>query len=77
MDEYEEWETIVSNHWALPLVETPGALVSAIETKISRAVLYEQRRIIGVLENAAYVDGEVMVVELKDDLIARIKGEKK
>ena len=76
MAEYaDEYDDFVSEHWALDLLEAPHALVACIETKISRAVLAEQRRIIGLLENMAYVDGEIMLVELKDDLVALIKGE--
>lgn len=78
MNEYEQFEQFVANHWALPLVDTPGALVSVIETQISRAVLAEQRRIINLLEGVAYVEdnGDVMVAEFKDDLIAMIRGGK-
>lgn len=78
MAEYaDEYDDFVNEHWALDLLEAPGALVSAIETKISRAVLYEQRRIIGLLESVSYEEnnGDVMVAEFKDDLIALIKGD--
>ena len=77
MAEYaDEYDDFVNEHWALDLLEAPHALVACIETKISRAVLYEQRRIIGLLENVAYEEnGDVMVAEFKDDLIALIKGD--
>ena len=53
MDEYEEWEKFVAEHWCQDLLDTPGALVSVIETKISRAVLAERRRIVDFLHSLA------------------------
>ena len=51
MEEHDCWEKFVGNHWALDLVDQPHALVAVIETKISRAVLAEQRRIIKIIED--------------------------
>jgi hypothetical protein len=50
MNEYEEWEKVVAEHWSQDLLDTPEALVSVIETKISRAVLAERRRIIDLID---------------------------
>ena len=55
MDEYEEWEKVVADHWCQDLLDTPGALVSVIETKISRAVLHERRRIVDLLLEGDFV----------------------
>ena len=50
MSEYDEFDEAVANHWAIPLLDSPHALVSVIETKIARATLGEQRRIIALIE---------------------------
>lgn len=75
INEYDAFDDMVDNHWALDLLDKPGALVAVIETKISRAVLAEQRRIIELLESLAYVDsdGHEMISEFKTDLIAHVK----
>lgn len=54
MSEYDEFDKTVANHWAIPLLETPHALVSVIETKIARAVLAERRRIINLIRKKTY-----------------------
>lgn len=51
MSEYDEFDKAVANHWSLPLLDSPHALVSVIETKIARAELSERRRIIALLED--------------------------
>lgn len=48
--EYDDYDGVVESHWALPLIDTPHALVSVIETKIARAVLAERRRIIELIQ---------------------------
>ena len=45
----DDWEKVVAEHWSQDLLDNPSALVSVIETKISRAVLAEQRRIVDLL----------------------------
>ena len=57
MNEYLEWmssneykemaeaeDKFFTEHWANDLLDAPHALISVIETKISRAVLAERRR---------------------------------
>lgn len=52
MSEYDDsYDEFIKNHWALPLVDAPEALVSVIETKIARAELAERRRIIDLVEH--------------------------
>jgi hypothetical protein len=78
MEFAKEFDDFVENHWALSMLDAPHSLVAVIETKISRAVLSEQRRIIELISNLAYFDeeGDEMISEFKNDLIALIKGEK-
>ena len=73
MDDYARF---VEEHWSGGLLDKPGVLAVVIETKISRAVLYEQRRIIDLLSGLAYFneEGDEMISEFKNDLIALIKG---
>lgn len=52
-DEAEEYAKFVENHWSQDLLDKPHALVAVIETKISRAVLAERRRVIDLM-----IDGE-------------------
>ena len=47
---YDEFDEVVANHWSIPLLDSPHALVSVIETKIARAALSERKRIITLLE---------------------------
>lgn len=78
MSEYDEFDKAVANHWSLPLLDSPHALVSVIETKIARAELGERRRIIALLESKKddyyqrnlWADGDGIA-----DAIALIKGE--
>ena len=78
MKEYDAWDEAVDNHWAIPLIDAPAALVAVIETKIARAQLGEQRRIIALLEakkddyyqRNLWADGDGIA-----DAIALIKGE--
>lgn len=46
---HEDEEKFFAEHWANDLLDTPHALISVIETKISRAVLAERRRIIDLI----------------------------
>lgn len=46
MHDAEDYANFVNNHWSQDLLDKPGALVAVIETKISRAVLSERRRIV-------------------------------
>jgi hypothetical protein len=56
MNEFEEWEKFVAEHWCQDLLETPWALVSVIETRISRAVLAERRRVVDLLIDGEFVN---------------------
>ena len=58
MSGYDEFDEVVANHWAIPLLDSPHALVSVIETKIARAALSERRRIIKVLQENLYEDDD-------------------
>jgi hypothetical protein len=74
MSEDDLYQEFVDNHWALPLLGSPSALVSVIETKIARAELAERRRIINILENITpgsgpFGDDVTLAVQI-------IKGEK-
>lgn len=78
MNEYDEFDEWVANHWAIPLLDSPHALVSVIETKIARAVLAEQRRIIALLQTQIKHDWKNNYCEFCDQtnfLVALIKGE--
>ena len=55
-EEPDDYAEFVRNHWSQELLVTPGALVAVIETKISRAVLYERRRIIDLLLDGEFVN---------------------
>lgn len=46
---WEEEEKFFAEHWANDLLDSPHSLISVIETKISRAVLAERRRIIDLI----------------------------
>jgi hypothetical protein len=77
MHEAEDWDNFVAGHWSQDLLDKPDALVAVIETKISRAVVAERRKIIERLSALAYFneEGDEMISEFKNDLIALIKGE--
>jgi hypothetical protein len=81
-DEAEEYAEFVRNHWSQDLMVKPEALVAVIETRISRAVLYERRRIIGLIDELKsesdgreglddYVDGRCDALK---ECIALING---
>jgi hypothetical protein len=65
MNDYEEWEKFVAEHWSQDFLDNPGVLAVAIETRISRAVLAEWRRILAEVRSVAPDGGFVAdIVEL-------------
>jgi hypothetical protein len=48
-DEVQEEEEFLDNHWVNDMLDSPHALIAVIETKLSRALLGERRRIVQVL----------------------------
>lgn len=97
MSEYSEWmaeyqdlvylqEKAYAGHWANDLLDKPHALISVIETKISRAAIAERERIIKLLEdeelqadlnNSMKHYDQLVWLGIKEQLIALIKGEQK
>jgi hypothetical protein len=53
-------------------LETPGALVSVIETKIARAVLAERRRVVDLLQSR--IDDYVLDGEPSNDRVVLLRG---
>jgi hypothetical protein len=72
MNEFEEWEKFVAEHWCQDLLETPGALVSVIETKIARAVFAERRRVVDLLQSR--IDDYVLDGEPSNDRVCCYDG---
>ena len=56
MEYAKEFDDFVENHWALSMLDAPHSLVAVIETKISRAVLHERRRIIDLMIDGEFVN---------------------
>ena len=56
MHEADDYAKFVADHWSQDLLDKPGALVAVIETKISRAVLHERRRIIDLMIDGEFVN---------------------
>jgi len=48
-DEFQAEQQFLDNHWVNDMLDAPHALIAVIETKISRALLGERRRVIQVL----------------------------
>ncbi len=48
-DELQAEQEFLDNHWVNDMLDAPHALIAVIETKISRALLGERRRVIQVL----------------------------
>jgi hypothetical protein len=48
-DELQEEQEFLDNHWVNDMLDAPHALIAVIETKLSRALLGERRRIVQVL----------------------------
>jgi hypothetical protein len=60
-DEYKEMaeseEKFLAEHWANDLLDSPHALIAAIETKIARAVIARENEIVEMLED--FYDGNL------------------
>lgn len=74
MNEYDDFDELVKNHWAMDLLDAPAALVAVIETKIARAELAERRRVLDEVRSVA-PDGAFVADIVELTLEKEDKGE--